>query len=64
MKPKISFSSAFLFVALVFGFASCSYDDELRPPQRLVKEVAVDNPGTTGKPATPVVIETRIIDYK
>ena len=64
MKPTINFSRAFLFVALVFGFASCSYDDELQPPRRLVEAGAVDNPDHSGKSATTIIIDKRIVDLK
>ena len=45
MKSKLNFTQAFLIVALVFGFASCAYDEELQPPKRVVDANAINQHG-------------------
>jgi hypothetical protein len=61
MKPRMNFSSVCIVIAMVFGFASCSYDGDLQPPKRLLDAQAADNTGISGKSettVTPVLVRT------
>jgi hypothetical protein len=48
MKTKNYINTAFLMVALVFGFAACSYDNELQPPKKSTGLI-VEDENSTGR---------------
>ena len=62
MKPKNYINTAFVMVALVFGFSSCAYDSELQPPKHTTGVTLPDDNGT-GKTA-PIVTQPTITPVK